>query len=80
MSRGRSCSSAHWTFAFLCASLFGAAGSAGARGPLGVYARVNVQDAIKGYNDGFARTSPWAASSPINMGSTTWEEMSGSGA
>ena len=50
MSRSRISSFARCALALLCASLCGAASSAGARAPLGVYARVNVQDAINGYN------------------------------
>ena len=41
---------ARWGLAFLCGSLFGVASSAAARGPLGVYAKVDVQSAINGYN------------------------------
>ena len=51
MPGSRSVFTARWALALLCANLFGAASSAGgARAPLGVYARVNVQDAINGYN------------------------------
>ena len=50
MSRSRCFSSAHWAFAFLCASLAWAQSSANIRAPLGVYVKVDVQDAISGYN------------------------------
>jgi uncharacterized protein (TIGR03437 family) len=50
MSTGQMFSCARWALALLCASLFGTASSAGARAPLGVYVKVDVQDAIDGYN------------------------------
>lgn len=50
MSRSRSFSSAYWTFALLCASLSWAQSMPNIRAPLGVYVKVNVQDAINGYN------------------------------
>ncbi len=50
MSAGQMFSAAHWALALLCASLSWAQGPANIRAPLGVYAKVDVQDAINGYN------------------------------
>jgi uncharacterized protein (TIGR03437 family) len=47
MSRGQMLSRVGWALALFCT---GTAGSAAARAPLGVYVKVNVQDAIDGYN------------------------------
>src|SRR5580765_5319419 len=41
--------------ALLCASLSWAQSPAGIRAPLGVYAKVDVQDAINGYNGGASK-------------------------
>ena len=48
--RHRTVSNTWWASALLCASLPWAASAASIRQPLGVYVKVDVQDAINGYN------------------------------
>jgi Beta-galactosidase len=50
MPRGQMFSSARWALALSCASLCWAQSPANIRAPLGVYVKVDVQDAINGYN------------------------------
>jgi uncharacterized protein (TIGR03437 family) len=49
----------NWALALLCASLSWAQSPANIRSPLGVYVKVNVQDAIDGYNGPASQLHPY---------------------
>src|SRR5271167_4434359 len=53
--------------ALFCASLSWSQSSANIRKPLGVYARVNVQDAISGYNGPAGQLHPYLQSLYVTM-------------
>ena len=62
MSKGQMFSSAGWALALLCGSLSWAQSSSNIREPLGVYAKVNVQDAIDGYSGPAGQLHPYLQS------------------